>query len=82
MTPTGTFLKTIRTQERIYTVDISNRKFVWTYKMNERLIQLQVHMEDIQTTDQCERHRRISGAIQNSRDIAFHQDRSMQGEIW
>ena len=34
------------------------------------------------STDQSERHRRIFGAVQNSRDIAFHQERSMQGEIW
>jgi hypothetical protein len=34
------------------------------------------------STDQSERNRRISDVIQNSRDIAFHQDRDMQGEIW
>lgn len=33
MSPTRTFLKPIRTKKRLYTINISNRKFVWAYRM-------------------------------------------------
>ena len=74
---TRTSLETIRAHERNYTLDISNRYFVGTYKV----------MKDYPMIGLCSTHRfgqhcRISGAIHNSRDTAFHRERYMQCRIW